>query len=1480
MRGVGAFVISVVLLLILAANSLAIPQVMTIRGTLRDSSGNLLSGSYQFTFRIYNVSSGGTPLWTETQNVTVTSGSFTVPLGSVNPINLTFDEDYYLGLEIGSDGEMTPRQRLTSVSYTFRSNVSEGLYCTDCLGVEEIEDVYVLNTGDTISGNLNLSGNNLTDVNFINPEGSGLILGGDLNLNNNNIVNVGKINGEDVLTPNLTTNINANQHNISNISYLNPWGNELNFGGTVNVRNIIPFLNNLYTLGTPTHYFSNAYIGVLNILYPLVDSQISNDITANLSKSLGQINTSQIEDSAVTPEKVSFNYAGSTSKGGPASDLNCTNCVSDEEIENDITIETSKNLRVGGGFGSGGVTIYKHGDIWTNGSIFLTGNVTSADISNIEVNGTFTPVVDNEIDLGNDSYRWRDIYVGRNVVINGSVTCDNCVPDSAIPDTITAINYLLLTGGTLTGTLISQSIIPALTNSYNLGNTTNYFDNIYVRTINLVTQLIDSQISDDITANLSKSIGQVSDSQISDVSASKITGSLTDTQVSDDITANLSKSVGQISTTQIENNAVTDEKVRDDITINASGNINAEAIKSGTIDDSRLSANVFFVNGSRSMTGNLDVGGYNITNVDLVDGVNISNPGTGLTIVGNQYVVTLGTSISTDEIEDEAVTSAKIALSAVNESHLSSTVAGTGLSGGAGSPLSVNTASGITISGDNVILDPTTAGTGLNYSSGVLYVLTSDGLTTSGDYVIIAVEGVTTEKLANGSVTNIKIAANAVNESQITTSVAGSGLSGGGGSPLSVNAEGGLTLSGDSVIIATAGVTTEKIADENVTDVKIKNLSASKITGSLNDSQIDDDITANLSKSIGQVSDSQISDVAATKITGTIVDTQVTDDLTANLTKSIGQVSTSQIADLSITNDKISEVNWTKLQDYPTGCPAGQAVRVIGDTLTCVDINNVVNDLWVNESGDTMTGNLNMSNNNITNLANINPTDNTNLNIDSGTVYIDATNNRVGIGTTSPAAKLHVYGGASEGEILVSSDTNVGASLYLTEATGKSAGARLQFDGANNKFIIYTSGTATWTGNERLVIDRDTGNVGVGTTSPGAKLHVSGGDILLDNTEWLQFKDNAGTARGILNYDSNNQVVLTNPYGSPDAEIRIYDFGGPIVISNSYLGINDVSPDAMLDIVSETASDVGLRVEANDSQTADILQIASSGASGGDLLTVDSSGNVGIGTITPGTYGSGSAGDKILHVASYNGDAVILLESGSTNDYSGIGMYNAGGTANQRTAFMQVLNTDIFKLKSLQDDGTTNVDAIFVANLSNGNVGIGTTNPGEKLDILNGNFRVLAPDAGDNTSVNSPDIILRGKYDSNVSAGGIIQSTRDIILRNIVDWNSASGNYRLAFLNDAGTEFVTFEGDTQRVGIGTTSPQQKLHIVSSANPKIWLEDTTTPVRLELIATDDLGIVGTDTLHPLVLRVNNVEYLRIDTSGNVGIGPCKYRLSII
>lgn len=105
--------------------------VLTYQGTLMDSNGNPVTGSYDITFRIYNSPTSATPLWEESRidgnAVPVQNGLFNIMLGSLNPIpDIVWESpELYLGVKIDSDSEMSPREKLTYVPGAMVSNVAQ-----------------------------------------------------------------------------------------------------------------------------------------------------------------------------------------------------------------------------------------------------------------------------------------------------------------------------------------------------------------------------------------------------------------------------------------------------------------------------------------------------------------------------------------------------------------------------------------------------------------------------------------------------------------------------------------------------------------------------------------------------------------------------------------------------------------------------------------------------------------------------------------------------------------------------------------------------------------------------------------------------------------------------------------------------------------------------------------------------------------------------------------------------------------------------------------------------------------------------------------------------------------------------------------------------------------------------------------------------------------------------------------------------------
>jgi len=101
-----------------------VPATLTQQGRILDKSGTPSAGKIAFVFTIYDdptKSAAADALWSETQDITLDDGYFSAQLGSVMPIPASvFDGSArYLGITVGSDAEMTPRETIASIPYAF-----------------------------------------------------------------------------------------------------------------------------------------------------------------------------------------------------------------------------------------------------------------------------------------------------------------------------------------------------------------------------------------------------------------------------------------------------------------------------------------------------------------------------------------------------------------------------------------------------------------------------------------------------------------------------------------------------------------------------------------------------------------------------------------------------------------------------------------------------------------------------------------------------------------------------------------------------------------------------------------------------------------------------------------------------------------------------------------------------------------------------------------------------------------------------------------------------------------------------------------------------------------------------------------------------------------------------------------------------------------------------------------------------------------
>jgi len=233
-------IIPIIVFLILLQIAIATPNSMNIQGKLTDSSGLIKTGTFNFTFRIYDNFTSGNKLY-ET-NATATADSRGVYDVILENIDLPFDKQYYLALKVNADSEMEPRVNLTSVPYSFKANASQGLNTT--------ENVFVNNEINlTSTGNVDASGTVNADILKAITQvdvGGGFSAGGLTIQSDGNIVTQGDI----LFSGNIT---------ILNVTHLSVNGS------------ILPDLDDTFDLGNGSLRWRNAnFSGFLEVLGNLI----------------------------------------------------------------------------------------------------------------------------------------------------------------------------------------------------------------------------------------------------------------------------------------------------------------------------------------------------------------------------------------------------------------------------------------------------------------------------------------------------------------------------------------------------------------------------------------------------------------------------------------------------------------------------------------------------------------------------------------------------------------------------------------------------------------------------------------------------------------------------------------------------------------------------------------------------------------------------------------------------------------------------------------------------------------------------------------------------------------------------------------------------------------------------------------------------------------------------------------------------------
>jgi len=189
-------------------------------------------------------------------------------------------------------------------------------------------------------------------------------------------------------------------------------------------------------------------------------------------------------------------------------------------------------------------------------------------------------------------------------------------------------------------------------------------------------------------------------------------------------------------------------------------------------------------------------------------------------------------------------------------------------------------------------------------------------------------------------------------------------------------------------------------------------------------------------------------------------------------------------------------------------------------------------------------------------------------------LVVDGGNDSVGIGTATPGGSLEVYK-AGTSEVLIGTDNGGTAQLSLYESDDGTKEGLLKYDGLNNRIHLATSGAAN-----ALVIPRDSGNVGIGTSSPDTSLHISAASgarlRLQDTTNDVKTDILVGDTSSVIGNVSNHDLAfMTN-----DVNRMTIDSSGAATF-NGVVKVPDGSESAPAIVFSDDTN-TGIYSSAND----------------------------------------------------------------------------------------------------------------------------------------------------------------------------------------------------------------------------------------------------------------------------------------------------------